>query len=82
MTKKFEKNILTNLYICLVKDYIHYTSLIKNNINTDKIIKKELKFIKKKFFDTRKTKIFKKHNEGASFSNYQTIFQKTILMMD
>lgn len=78
---KFEKNILTNLYICLVKDYIHYTSLIKNNINTDKIIKKELKFIKKKFFDTRKTKIFKKHNEGASFSNYQTIFQKTILII-
>ncbi len=54
-----KKNKILNTYILYIKDYFFYKCLFKKQY-IKKIIKEELIFIKKKFGDNRKTKIFEK----------------------
>lgn len=55
---KIEKKIIINNYILFLKDYLYYKCTLLNNHHLNNIIKKECVFIKNKFNDKRKTKIF------------------------
>ncbi|HFL8819529.1 MAG TPA: DNA gyrase subunit A [Candidatus Azoamicus sp. OHIO2] len=55
---KIEKNFAINDYILFLKDYIYYRLILLNDNLIYNIMKNEFIFIKNKFFDKRKTKIF------------------------